>query len=191
MSKENKMIEKLDIEPTQSVATNNCIINKINTLVDAVNELHEEAENNARIRANHEHKIEEFQAKDEEIAEWIDILEAVRKSVNKLETMAKNTNTVLESLVQENNIHEKQIDELQMKVEPKKCKAPADQYAEQRRWIGKLCRFWNINKDNSTYEILEKVVTDWPCRFKEKGNPYLWEHCELVKPDDDIIYKGE
>lgn len=42
-------------------------------------------------------------------------------TVNKLETMAKNTNTVLESLVEENNIHEKQIDELQMKIEPKKC----------------------------------------------------------------------
>ena len=33
------MIEKLDIEPTQSVATTNCIINKINTLVDAVNDI--------------------------------------------------------------------------------------------------------------------------------------------------------
>ena len=40
-------------------------------------------------------------------------------AVNKLKTMAKNTNTVLESLVEENNIHEKQIDELQMKINPK------------------------------------------------------------------------
>lgn len=47
-------------------------------------------------------------------------------AVNKLKTMAKNTNTVLESLVQENNIHEKQIDELQMKIEPEKCETPAE-----------------------------------------------------------------
>ena len=40
-----------------------------------------------------------------EIQEWIGILEAVRKSVN---------------------VHEKQIDELQMKVEPEKCKIPAE-----------------------------------------------------------------
>lgn len=45
-------------------------------------------------------------------------------AVNKLETMAKNTNTVLKSLVQENNIHERQIDKLQIKIEPEKCETP-------------------------------------------------------------------
>ena len=58
------------------------LLNKINELVDTVNELHEEAENNARIRANHE--------------------------------------KLIDTLVVENNIHEKQIDELQMKLEPEK-----------------------------------------------------------------------
>lgn len=33
------MIEKLNIDPTQSVATNHCIISKINELVDAVNKI--------------------------------------------------------------------------------------------------------------------------------------------------------
>ena len=47
----------------------------------------------------------------------LDTVNQLVDAVNKLETMAKNTNTVLESLVQENNIHEKQIDELQMKLE--------------------------------------------------------------------------
>ena len=69
-------------------------------------------------------------------------------------------------------------------------KEPADPYAEQRKWDGKLCRFWNANKDNSTYGILEKVVVNWAYRFKAKNDPYLWDHCEPVKPDDDIIYKG-
>lgn len=47
----------------------------------------------------------EREAERFEIQEWIGILEAVRKSVN---------------------VHEKQIDELQMKAEPEKCEIPAD-----------------------------------------------------------------
>lgn len=47
----------------------------------------------------------EREAERFEIQEWIGILEAVRQSVN---------------------IHEKQIDELQMKVEPEKCEIPAE-----------------------------------------------------------------
>ena len=57
---------------------------------------------------------------------WGECLEKLNElvdAVNKLKTMAKNTNTVLKSLVQENNIHEKQIDELQMKLEPEKCES--------------------------------------------------------------------
>lgn len=48
---------------------------------------------------------EEREAERFEIQEWISIIEAVRKSVN---------------------IHEKQIDELQMKAEPEKCEAPLE-----------------------------------------------------------------
>ena len=47
----------------------------------------------------------EREAERFEIQEWIGILEAVRKSVN---------------------VHEKQIDELQMKTEPEKCEMPAE-----------------------------------------------------------------
>lgn len=54
-------IQKLDIDPTQSVATNHCIINKINELIDTVNRLLAEVAENARIRANHEKKIDELQ----------------------------------------------------------------------------------------------------------------------------------
>lgn len=56
--------------------------------------------------------------------ECLEKLNEVINAVNKLETMAKNTNAVLESLVVENNMHEKQIDELQMKLEPEKCEIP-------------------------------------------------------------------
>lgn len=47
----------------------------------------------------------EREAERFEIQEWIGILEAVRKSVN---------------------VHEKQIDKLQMILEPEKCETPAD-----------------------------------------------------------------
>ena len=115
-------------------------------------------------------------------------------AVNKLETMAKNTNTVLESLIKENNIHEKQIDELQMKVEPEKVE-PTDPYAEQRKWIGKLCKFWDDSDkpELCVYDILCNIfdITHHEnCPF-QCGNGEWYEYCEPVKPDDDIIYKGE
>lgn len=125
-------------------------------------------------------------------------------AVNKLETMAKNTNTVLESLVEENNIHEKQIDELQMKAEPEKCKTPADnsgkancqekaqdEYAEQRKWVGKLCKFWDDNyKIIKHFGILTRIDETAIVRY-EAENGFWYCACEPVKPDDDIIYKGE
>lgn len=113
-------------------------------------------------------------------------------AVNKLETMAKNTNTVLESLVQGNNIHEKQIDELQMKVEPQKCE-PQDIYAEQRKWIGKICEFWdNDDTQQLSYGVLTKIDTESGFGVQYCCNDeYDYDNCEPVKPDDDIIYKGE
>lgn len=79
------MIEKL---PITEIISDYEILRKINELVDAVNAIQKERE------------AERF-----EIQEWIDILEAVRKSVN---------------------IHEKQIDELQMKLEPEKCETRSE-----------------------------------------------------------------
>lgn len=59
----------------------------------------------------------------------------------------------------------------------------------QLSWIGYLCRFWDNNKIESTYAILDdiNVWCEHPYR-KSNGNQY--KHCEPVKPDDDIIYKG-
>lgn len=145
----------------RKVATDEEMQEKINEVIDAVNELHEEAENNARIRAD--------------LANLID------------------------TLVAENNIHEKQIDELQMKVEPEKCKTPVDPYAEQRKWVGKLCHFWNKTEyTDDIYGFLTDIVST--NKYKPEDNYFVpfkdefgsfYEHCEPVKPDDDIIYKGE
>lgn len=122
-------------------------------------------------------------------------------AVNKLETMAKNTNTVLESLVEENNIHEKQIDELQTKVnklapvinfaQPK----AKDKFAEQCKWLGKLCKFWDGDEQMShlRWGILSTITPTSPvpyCCSLGDGKTFDYEHCEPVLPNDDIIYKG-
>lgn len=151
-------------------------------------------------------------------------LNEVIDAVNKLETMAKNTNTVLESLVEENNIHEKQIDELQMKVEPEDKgyikldndslqkflkahpeynnkgvieipkKEPADPYAEQRKWIGKVCWFWDEEEEEKIFGILTTIDSDCGlsdmCPYWNGTTSNWFEHCEPVKPTDSIIYKG-
>lgn len=123
------MLEKLDIDPTQSVATNHCIINKINELCDVVN-----------------------------------------------------------ALVEENNIHEKQIDELQMKE-------PSDPYTEQRKWIGKVCRFRDehFEPDCWDYGVLEEIDDKDPVTGSNfrSSDGYWYDFCEPVKPDDSIIYQGE
>jgi hypothetical protein len=80
--------------------------------------------------------------------------------------------------------------EMAMKAEPK---TPAenvqDRFAEQRKWIGKLCRF----RDNPAFEwkygILEKIYEDAEFPFWDT-DCYEYAECEPVKPDDDIIYKG-
>ena len=111
----------------------------------------------------------EREAERFEIQEWIGILEAVRKSVN---------------------VHEKQIDELQMKLEPEKCETSADPYAEQQKWIGKLCKFWDYDGEEKWFSILEHIDKNSPYTYCASGD-WWYKHCELVKPDDDIIYKGE
>lgn len=119
----------------------------------------------------------EREAERSEIQEWIGILEAVRKSVN---------------------VHEKQIDELQMKVEPEKCetkkdikKEPLDRYIKQRRWVGKLCKF-----EGENYGILKEIGCSntkhvWRDGAFRSSDGYWYNNCEPVKPDSELIYHGE
>ena len=65
-----------------------------------------------------------------------------------------------------------------------------DPYAEQRKWVGKLCRFWNEDT-KPIFSILDHIqlyFSDAP--FVDRFTTTHWQHCEPVKPDDDIIYKG-
>jgi hypothetical protein len=143
------MLKKLDI-----VASEIEQVEAFNALVDAVNKLNEEATSNAIIRAEHEHQIEELQAKYDNICVW---------------------------------------------VGEQKLKTPADPYTEQRKWIGKLCKFWNKTEyTDDLYGVLTDIVST--NKYKPEDNYFVpfkdefgsfYEHCEPIKPDDDIIYKGE
>lgn len=69
-----------------------------------------------------------------------------------------------------------------------------DKFAEQRKWIGKLCKFWFADAEHPTFGILDFVdAGPHPepfhinCYESEQG---WYPHCEPVKPDDSIIYKG-
>jgi hypothetical protein len=104
-----------------------------------------------------------------EIQEWIGILEAVRKSVN---------------------VHEKQIDKLQMKVEPEKCEIPVDPFAKQRKWEGKLCWFWDEDPEDKIVDVLSCIDISDKYPYVMCDHQVHYKHCEPVKPDSDIIYKG-
>lgn len=72
---------------------------------------------------------------------------------------------------------------------------PADPYAEQRKWIGKVCRFRDehFEPDCWGYGVLEDIDDKDPVtgRNFRSSDGYWYDCCEPVKPDDNIIYKGE
>lgn len=72
-----------------------------------------------------------------------------------------------------------------------------DPYAEQRKWIGKLCKFWDDKDDeyeDYIYEILidiEDDGSDYPYKIVEtypKNRTRSYKHCKPVS--EDLIYKG-
>lgn len=74
-------------------------------------------------------------------------------------------------------------------------KEKADPYAEQRRWIGKLCKFWDDDEDEGyIYEILIDIIddgSDYPYKIMEtdcRNWTLSYKHCEPVL--EDLIYKG-
>lgn len=134
-----------------------------------------------------------------------DLLNCIKKinelidAVNELQEFADVADKQLATLMEKNNIHEKQIDELQMKVnklaptinfaQPKVKENVQKPYDEQR-WVGCLCKLWT-GDGLVRYGILRGVALN----RKKTNYPYQalsisFEHCEPVKPDDDIIYKG-
>lgn len=62
-----------------------------------------------------------------------------------------------------------------------------DPYAEQRKWIGCVCRFWDIDNNNLYYGPLTKIHYTSPYCY-ECNHKICYAFCEPVK--DDVIYKG-
>lgn len=66
-----------------------------------------------------------------------------------------------------------------------------DKFAEQHKWIGCLCRFWFDNTKQADIGILGDIDEDEIHPYFNADLGYNYKCCEPVKPDDDIIYKGE
>ena len=116
-------------------------------------------------------------------------LEAINKInelVDKVNDLTTNLDGQARTLVEQ----QAKISILEEHAHPTATTEPADPYAEQRKWAGKLCRFWNEDKNRAIYDTLEEVIANWSYQFRTKSD-YVFDHCEPVKPDDDIIYKGE
>lgn len=252
------MVEKIkprdsrEVKDTDEFTLTGSALKKINQLIDIVNRqdpiitnlVNTSIEDGNRLLAFRDaldsikKTVNDIQKEREaerfEIQEWIGILESVRKSVNKHEQL-------IDTLVEENNIHEEQIDKLQMLVEPEKCEIPADlcrlpagatitepedmgyvkldndsvrkflkkhpeynnngiieipkkeltdHYTEQKKWIGHLCKFWD-DDDKFCFGLLSDIdkgsIYPYCCMPSET----YWEHCELIKPDNMLIYKGD
>lgn len=64
-----------------------------------------------------------------------------------------------------------------------------DEFAEQRKWIGKLCKFWDYDGEEKWFSILEHIDKNSPYTYCASSD-WWYKHCEPVKPDDPIVYKG-
>ena len=102
----------------------------------------------------------------------LDKINELVDAVNKLDALLDLTNTAIQAL---------------------KKTEPVDPYAEQRKWIGKLCRFWDEKEEEKVFGILTTIDSDCGlsdmCPYWNDTTKNWFEHCEPVK--DDIIYKGE
>lgn len=98
-------------------------------------------------------------------------------------TMVKKHNELVDAV----NILQAQVAILEEHRHPTAKREPDDPYAEQRKWIGKLCKFWDDDPDDYNFNILKELTLDGGY-VEEDG--FTYDHCEPVKLDDDIIYKG-
>lgn len=69
--------------------------------------------------------------------------------------------------------------------------AKPDPYPELRKWIGKLCRFWDYDKSKSVYGVLCGIYKTKHYSFQRNKNEGVYEYCEPITADDELIYKGE
>lgn len=110
---------------------------------------------------------------------------------------------VVNGLILENNIHEKQIDKIQMRVENiedeinndnQKVGEPSKDWGKYREWIGYLCKFRDLDEEPWHYGILRSIAEDTEYPFWDDTDTE-YRVCELVKFNDekvkDVPYMGE
>lgn len=95
----------------------------------------------------------------------------------------------INELVYAVNVLQAQVAILEEHAHPTAKTEPTDPYAEQRKWIGKLCKCWDSDINDDVWGILQDIKDNKTEKYYMYGIGY--EHCEPVKPDDDIIFKGE
>ena len=61
---------------------------------------------------------------------------------------------------------------------------------EQRKWEGKLCWFWDEDPEDKIVDVLSCIDISDKYPYVMCDHQVHYKHCEPVKPDDDIIYKG-
>ena len=116
-------------------------------------------------------------------------LNEVIDAVNELQEMCKSCDNQIGILAE-------QIAELQHDNSEKvNCQENVqDEFAEQRKWRGKICKFWDDSDEpeNCVYDVLCNIFDPHheDCPF-QCGNGEWYEYCEPVKPDSELIYHGE
>lgn len=116
---------------------------------------------------------------------------AEKLSVGAAEILVDKTNELIDAV---NELQDKQATVSKMK----KTEIPAKNVQDLTNWIGKYCLFWDSYGDKNLryrarWGILTKITPNnacpFHCEFADKTRD-VYNCCEPVKPDDDIIYKG-
>lgn len=162
-----KTVDETELKDAEKYNLTGSSIKKINQAIDKLNQLDPIIQNLVNTSIEDGNRLLSLR----------DTLDAIRKMVN---------------------IHEKEIDKLQMLVEPEKCDWNESQPGAiklttpinlQEKWVGHLCRFYD-DDEKFCFGLLSEI---------DKGSIYpyccmpsgtCWEHCEPIKPDGVLIFKG-
>lgn len=109
-------------------------------------------------------------------------------NVRVMNTLVVKINELVDAVNSIVSVQEKLIDS-RFVVETKH-EEPVDAFAEQKKWIGKLCKFWDYDGEEKWFSTLENIDKNSPYSYCASGD-WWYKHCEPVSPDDDIIYKKD
>jgi len=116
-----------------------------------------------------------------------DSAKEIGKKLNELVDAVNELQTQLKPIIEERESGIKVYEETMEMVKRN------DPYAEQRKWIGKACWFWDEKEEEKVFGILTTIDSDCGlsdmCPYWNDTTKNWFEHCEPVK--DDIIYKKE